>query len=65
LEEAVDSVFRTLGPGDTLLRSRLIAALMNVPGVTDVTLVQPADNVTCLADETALQLIVRGSLTLS
>lgn len=65
LEEAVNSVFRGLGPGETLLRNKLITAVMNVPGVTDVTLVAPAANVTCLADETALQLIVRGALTLS
>jgi uncharacterized phage protein gp47/JayE len=65
LEEAVDSVFRALGPGETLVRSKLIAALMNVPGVTDVTLVEPAANVTSSVDEEALELIVRGALTLS
>lgn len=65
LEEAVNSVFRALGPGETLLRTKLITAIMNVPGVTDVTLVQPAANVTSSADGTALELVVRGSLTLS
>jgi len=54
LEETVDSVFRTLGPGSTLLRNKLITALMNVPVMTDVTFVQPAANVTSLADDTAL-----------
>jgi uncharacterized phage protein gp47/JayE len=65
LEEAVDTVFRALGPGETLVRARLVTALMNVPGVTDVTLVEPAANVTSSVDETSLELIVRGALTLS
>jgi len=65
LEEAVDSVFRALGPGETLVRARLTTALMNVPGVTDVTLVVPAANVTCSVDGDSLELIVRGALTLS
>lgn len=65
LEAAIDEVFRGLGPGETLVRSKLINAIMNVPGVVDVTLAAPAANVPCTVDEDQLELIVRGALTLS
>lgn len=65
LADAVDAVFNALAPGETLIRSKLVAALMNVPGVTDVSLVAPAANVTCSVSPTALELVMRGALTLS
>jgi uncharacterized phage protein gp47/JayE len=65
LTAAVNDVFTKLAPGGTLIRAELIAALMNVEGVTDVTLTLPAANVTSLVNSTNLQLVTLGTLTLS
>lgn len=65
LVDAVDSCFRALAPGQTLVRNELITALMNVPGVTDVTLSAPGANVTSLVNSTNLQIVTRGVTTLS
>lgn len=65
LTAAVNAVFAGLGPGDMLVRNELIAALMNVPAVTDVTMTAPAANVTSSVSSVALQLVTRGVLTLS
>lgn len=62
---AVAAIFSSLEPGATLHRNQLIAAIMNVPGVTDVTLALPAANVTCSVNSTALELITQGAVTLS
>lgn len=65
LTDAVDAVFATLAPGDTLVRNELITALMNVPGVTDVTLASPAANVTSSVTSLTLELVTCGVKTLT
>lgn len=65
LTDAIDAVFAALAPGDTLVRNELITALMNVPGVTDVTLVSPAANVTSSVTSLALELVTCGVKTLT
>lgn len=60
VEAAIARVFAALEPGDTLVRHRLITAILNVPGVTDVTLAAPAANVTSLVDATNLQMVTQG-----
>jgi len=65
IEAAVAAVFSRIVPGGTLTRNQVITAIMNVPGVTDVTLALPAANVTSSVSSTALELITQGVLTLS
>lgn len=65
LTSAIDAVFRQLAPGQALVRNELITAIMNVPGVTDVTLSSPLVNVTCLVDAMHLELVTRGTLALT
>ncbi len=65
LTAAIDAVFAALEPGQTLVRNELITALMNVPGVTDVTLAVPAANVTSSVTSLALELVTCGVKTLS
>ncbi|MGJ7611294.1 MULTISPECIES: baseplate J/gp47 family protein [unclassified Variovorax] len=65
LTAAIDSVFAALAPGQTLVRNELITALMNVPGVTDVTLVSPAANVTSSVTSLALEIVTCGLKTLT
>lgn len=65
LTAAIDAVFATLAPGNTLVRNELIAALMNVPGVTDVTLAAPAANVTSSVTSLALEIVTCGLKTLT
>jgi uncharacterized phage protein gp47/JayE len=65
LEDAIANVFAALEPGSTLVRYQLIKALLNVPGVTDVTLSAPAANVTSSVTSSALELLVLGTLSLS
>lgn len=62
---AITAEFAALGPGDTLVRNRLIRALLSAPGVTDVTLTAPAANVACSVSPTALELITLGAITLT
>lgn len=64
-QAAIEAVFSSLQPGDTLVRNQLITALVNVPGVTDVTLSAPAANVTCLVDATALELVMPSVITIT
>jgi uncharacterized phage protein gp47/JayE len=65
LTAAIDAVFAALAPGGTLVRNELITALMNVPGVTDVTLVSPAANVTSSVTSLALEIVTCGLKTLT
>jgi uncharacterized phage protein gp47/JayE len=65
IQAAVAAVFSGLVPGGTLFRNQLVTAIMNVPGVTDVTLALPAANVTSSVSSVALELITQGALTLS
>ena len=65
LTQAIDAVFAALAPGDTLVRNELITAVMNVAGVTDVTLASPGGNVTSSVNASALELVTRGVLALS
>lgn len=65
LTAAIDAVFAALAPGDTLVRNELITALMNVPGVTDVTMTSPMANVTSSVSSTALEIVTCGVKTLS
>ncbi|RSZ35069.1 MULTISPECIES: baseplate J/gp47 family protein [unclassified Variovorax] len=65
LTAAIDAVFAALAPGETLVRAALIKALMNVRGVTDVTLVAPATNVTSSVTSLALQIVTCGLKTLT
>ncbi len=60
VQAAIARVFADLKPGGTLIRNKLITAVLNVPGVTDVTLASPAANVTSLVDATHLQMVTQG-----
>lgn len=64
-QAAVEAVFAKLEPGNTLVRNQLITALVNVPGVTDVTLSAPAANVTCSVNATTLELIMPGAISIT
>ncbi len=54
-----------LKPGDTVMRSRILAAITDVPGVTDVNLTAPAASVVTLVDATHIQLASLGLVALS
>lgn len=61
----LSAYFATLHVGDSILRSKLIMLMMEVPGVIDVSLTTPAANVTILADATHSQLAQLGALALT
>lgn len=65
VQAAIAAVFLELSPGDTLVHNRLITAMLNVPGVTDVTLSAPAANVTSSVTSSLLELITAGVITLT
>lgn len=65
VQAAIAAVFANLAPGDALVRNRLVAAILDVPGVTDVALAAPAGNVTCSVSPTALELVTAGALTIT
>jgi uncharacterized phage protein gp47/JayE len=60
VQAAIAAVFAELAPGNTLVRNALIRAILNVPGVTDVTLTAPAANVTSSVDGTHLEMVTQG-----
>ncbi len=65
VQSAINQVFGQLAPGETLIRSKLISAIMNVEGVTDVTLAAPLGNVASLVNATNLQLVTPGAITIT
>jgi uncharacterized phage protein gp47/JayE len=65
VEVADGFTLSNLGPGDTLVRNRLITAMLNVSGVTDVTLAAPSANVTSLVSPTQLELVTLGTVALT
>lgn len=65
IDAAIARVFAALGPGDTLVRAQLIAAILSVPGVTDVTLTAPAANVTSSVGPDDLEMVTLGATTLT
>lgn len=65
VQAAIAAVFSELAPGSTLVRNRLITAILNVPGVTDVTLSAPGANVTSSVTSSALELVTAGAITLT
>lgn len=65
IEAAIAAVFAQLAPGDTLIRNRLVTAILNVPGVTDVTLTEPAANVTSSIDASHLEMVTQGAITIT
>lgn len=54
-----------LKPGDTVLRSRILASITDIPGVTDVILISPPTSVVTLVDAAHLQQAKLGAVTLS
>ncbi len=60
VKSAIESVFNSLLPGQTLTRARLITAAMNITGVENFFLSQPNTDITPLEDE----LILPGSIAI-
>jgi uncharacterized phage protein gp47/JayE len=65
VESTLESYFSTLKPGDTVNRSRILASITDVPGVTDVNLTLPAASVPTLVDATHIQLAALGAVVIS
>lgn len=54
-----------LQPGDAVLRSRILASITDVPGVTDVNLTSPAATVQTVVNAAQVQLAILGTVQLS
>lgn len=65
VQAAIAGVFAELAPGDTLVRHRMVTAVLNVKGVTDVNLSAPAANVPSLVNATNLQIVTQGVVTIA
>ncbi|MGC4076296.1 MAG: baseplate J/gp47 family protein [Rubrivivax sp.] len=61
---AISAYTDTLAPGDTVYRSRISAAIQDIPGVIAVTVVSPAADVETAINTLRLELAVLGSVTL-
>lgn len=57
-------VFYDTEPGETLHKARLVATIVNVPGVRDVTLTSPAANVTPVVNSSTIEMVTLGAITL-
>lgn len=62
---AIAAYMAQLAPGDTVYRSRLSAAIQDVPGVVAVDLTAPATDVATTVDSLNLELAELGTVTLS
>lgn len=62
---AIATYITSMVPGDTAYRSRLIAAIQDVPGVLNVTLVTPAADVTSTVDAGTVELVQLGTVVLT
>lgn len=60
----LQAMFAGLAPGDTCYRSRCEAVISGLAGVIDRTLTAPAANVTAVVDETQVQWLRLGNVTL-
>jgi uncharacterized phage protein gp47/JayE len=65
VESTLASYFSTLKPGDTVNRSRILASITDVPGVTDVNLTAPAASAPTLVDATHIELAALGVVAIS
>ena len=62
---ALGNYFKTLKPGDTVIKAKLVGLMMDVAGVIDVAMSAPAANVAAIVDSTHVQLATLGTLSLS
>lgn len=65
INAALASYFATLGPGDTVVLTRIATLIGSVDGVTDFALSSPAANVGTTVDDTTVELATLGTVTLS
>ena len=65
VQGVLSAYFVGMKPGDTVMRSRILASITDVPGVTDVNLTSPAASVVTLVNNTNVQLASLGAVTLS
>lgn len=65
VQSALAAYIAGLAPGDSVLRSRILAIITDVPGVTDVNLVSPSASVLAVVDATKVQLAALGTVALS
>lgn len=58
-------VFYDTDPGETLHLARILATIVNVPGVRDVTLTSPAANITPVVNSSTIEMVSLGVITLA
>lgn len=65
-EAAITAFFKALPPGNqTLRRSKLLCAVLEIEGVEDFDLTVPASNVTSVMNKDTVELITLGAMTLT
>lgn len=62
---ALQAYFWTMAPGDTVVRTRLMALISNTQGVADVLMSAPAANVATVVNSGSVQLAQLGTVTLT
>lgn len=65
IEDSLRAYFDTLIPGSTCVKSQIEALISNVPGVVDRQVILPAANVTATVDESIVEWIRFGVLTVN
>jgi uncharacterized phage protein gp47/JayE len=65
VQSALAAYIAGLEPGATVMRSRILAIITDVPGVTDVNLVSPAASVVTAVNASTVQLATLGTVALS
>lgn len=65
VQSALAAYIAGLVPGEGVLRSRVLAIITDVPGVTDVNLISPGASVVPVVDATRVQMAALGTVVLS
>lgn len=65
IESGLARIFYDTDPGETLHKARLVATIVNVPGVRDVNLTSPAANITPVVNSSTIEMVTLGAITLT
>ncbi|MFN3691008.1 MAG: baseplate J/gp47 family protein, partial [Fimbriimonadales bacterium] len=65
IESGLARVFYDTDPGETLHLARIVATIVNVPGVRDVTLTSPTSNITPAVNSSVIEMVELGAINLS
>jgi len=65
LNDGLELLFQSIDPGVNLIKSKIEAVVSNIPGVADRAVISPASNIEAVVDESVVEWIRMGALSVS